>query len=126
MMEFLVCFAILGFGTLVPSGPGEKDEGIGHLAAKGSALAMLFFVLSLVASGGDKASKVAGAVGGLVAASYVLTSNDATRVMAWISNFYAPHASSTAKSSGYVLGSNASLPSEAGAQTPVSGGVQYA
>jgi hypothetical protein len=88
MTEFLICFAILGLGTIVPTPTGDKPEGVGHLAVKGSALALLFFILALIASGGEKANKAASGIGGLVTVAYLFTSQDALNIMTWIGSFY--------------------------------------
>lgn len=87
MVEFLVCFVILGLGTIVAPA-GKKNGGASHLAVKGSALALLFFILGLMSGGGPKAAKAAGALGGLVTAAYVFTSQDSANLVLWISDFF--------------------------------------
>lgn len=89
LTEFIVCVAVLGFGTLVPTPAGRKDEGMSHLLVKGTALSLLFFVLSLVGSAGKKAGRAAGGVGGLVTVAYLLTSEDAYNILSWINSFFA-------------------------------------
>jgi hypothetical protein len=96
MVEFVICFMILGFGTVVPRRGGEKQGTVGHIVVKGSALALLFVVLSLIASGGDKSAKAAGALGALVTLGYVMTSEDASRVLGWVSDFYSRSPSAAA------------------------------
>jgi hypothetical protein len=88
LTEFIVCVAVLGFGTLVPTPAGRKDEGMSHLLVKGTALSLLFFVLALVGSAGSKAGRAATGIGGLVTAAYLLTSEDAYNILSWISSFY--------------------------------------
>lgn len=103
LVEFLVCFVILGLGTIVAP-EGKKNGGAGHLAVKGSALALLFFILGLMSGGGPKAAKGAGALGGLVTAAYVFTSQDSANVIAWISKFFDSGNSSAAASAGEAIG----------------------
>jgi hypothetical protein len=88
LTEFIVCVAVLGFGTLVPTPAGRRDEGMAHLLVKGTALSLLFFVLALIGSSGAKAGRAASGIGGLVTAAYLLTSEDAYHILAWISAFY--------------------------------------
>lgn len=88
LTEFIVCVAVLGFGTLVPTPAGRKDEGMAHLLVKGTALSLVFFVLSLIASSGAKAGRAAGGLGALVTAAYLVTSEDAYNILSWISSFY--------------------------------------
>lgn len=87
LVEFLVCFVVLGLGTIVAP-EGKKNAGAAHLAVKGSALALLFFILALMAGGGGKAAKAADALGGLVTAAYVFTSADSANLVKWISAFF--------------------------------------
>ena len=88
LTEFIVCVAVLGFGTLVPAPAGRKDEGMAHLLVKGTALSLMFFVLSLIASSGAKAGRAAGGLGALITAAYLVTSEDAYNILAWIASFY--------------------------------------
>ena len=88
LTEFIVCVAVLGFGTLVPAPKGSKDEGMAHLLVKGTALSLLFFVLALVGSSGKKAGRAASGIGGLVTAAYLLTSSDMYNILSWITSFY--------------------------------------
>lgn len=117
MTEFLVCMVVLGFGTIVPTPKGRRDEGVGHLVVKGSALSLLFFMLALVASAGGKAEKAAAGLGALVTAAYLFTSEDMYNIMTWVASFYAkpgtPLAGSVqtvAYSGKYVTGPPASAP----------------
>lgn len=99
LMEFLVCFVILGLGTIVaPS--GQKNGGAGHLAVKGSALALLFFILALMSGGGAKSQKAAGALGGLVTAAYVFTSQDSANLIKWVDSFFSSGSSQAAAGAG--------------------------
>jgi hypothetical protein len=104
LVEFLVCFVILGLGTIVAP-DGKKNGGAPHLAVKGSALALLFFILALMSGGGAKSQKAAGALGGLVTAAYVFTSQDSANLVKWISSFFdAGSASSAATGAGAAAG----------------------
>lgn len=95
LVEFLVCFVILGLGTIVAP-EGQKNSGASHLAVKGSALALLFFILGLMTGGGAKSAKAAGALGGLVTAAYVFTSRDAANLIKWVDSFFSSSSSSSA------------------------------
>lgn len=88
LTEFIVCVTVLGFGTLVPTPAGRRNEGMPHLLVKGTALSLLFFVLSLIASSGKKAGRAATGIGGLVTVAYLLTSEDAYNILSWITSFY--------------------------------------
>lgn len=88
LTEFIVCVAVLGFGTLVPTPAGREEEGMSHLLVKGTALSLLFFVLSLIGSSGRAAGRAASGIGALVTAAYLLTSTDAYNILSWISSFY--------------------------------------
>ena len=88
LTEFIVCIAVLGFGTLVPTPAGRREEGMPHLLVKGTAISLLFFVLSIVGSSGRAAGRAAGGIGALVTAAYLLTSSDAYNILSWIAGFY--------------------------------------
>ena len=88
LTEFIVCIAVLGVGTLVPTPAGRREEGMPHLLVKGTAVSLLFFVLSLVGSSGRAAGRAAGGIGALVTAAYLLTSTDAYNILSWIAGFY--------------------------------------
>lgn len=92
LVEFLVCFVILGLGTIVAPA-GQKNGGAAHLAVKGSALALLFFILGLMTGGGAKSRKAAGALGGLVTAAYIFTSQDSANLVRWVDGFFSPPSS---------------------------------
>jgi hypothetical protein len=87
LVEFLVCFTILGLGTIVAP-EGEKNAGASHLAVRGSGLALLFFILALMSGSGPRAGRAAGSLGGLVTVAYVFTSQDAANLVAWIRDFF--------------------------------------
>lgn len=115
LIEFLVCFVILGLGTIVAP-EGEKNSGASHLAVKGSALALLFFILGLMSGGGAKAQKAAGALGGLVTAAYVFTSQDAANLVKWINSFFgSPSSSAAGAAGGAGAGAGAGAAAAAGA-----------
>lgn len=103
LVEFLVCFVVLGLGTIVAPGD-QKNGGAAHLAVKGSALALLFFILGLMSGGGIKSQKAAGALGGLVTAAYVFTSQDSANLVKWISSFFAAGSSGAATGAGAAAG----------------------
>lgn len=86
--QFLICFAVLCIGTIVPTPAGRPQEGVPHLMVKGSALSLLFFVLALTAATGQKAARAASGLGALVTVGYVLTSPDAHNIASWVAGFY--------------------------------------
>lgn len=88
LAEFLVCFAVLGVGTIVPTPDGKPEEGVPHLMVKGSALSLLFFILALTSAGGDRARRAAAGLGALVTLGYVVTSSDAYNILNWITQYY--------------------------------------
>lgn len=88
MTEFLVCFGILGAGTLLA--PAGSKDGVPRLMTRGTGLCILFLILSLIGSSGPKAAKTAGALGGLVTVSYVVLSTDAVNVFLWMKSFFGP------------------------------------
>jgi hypothetical protein len=94
-VEFIACIVVLGMGTLLA--PEGSKDGMPRAMVKGSALAGLFLVLSLVASGGKGPAKAATAVGTLVTAAYVLTSSDVHNVVAWIGAFFSKTGDVSAK-----------------------------
>lgn len=84
--EFLVCFIILGAGTIVsPQGDGN---GVPRLMSKGTALAGLFLILALTSAAGEKSARAAAGLGGLVTVAYLVTSKDATNIALWLKRFY--------------------------------------
>jgi hypothetical protein len=87
LVEFLACFTVLGLGTIVaPS--NRPNGGASHLAVKGSALALLFFILALMTGGGEKSKKAAEGLGALVTVAYLFTSQDAASLVTWISGYF--------------------------------------
>jgi hypothetical protein len=86
LTEFLVCFVILGAGTVVA--PQGSKDGIPRLMTRGTGLCILFFILSLVSGGGPKAKKGAEALGGLVTVSYLVLSSDALNIFKWVGSFF--------------------------------------
>lgn len=111
MAEFIVCIAILGMGAVVPKNRGgltTPAKGLLHVASKATALSLLFFILALISSAGEKSARAAAGVGGLVTLAYVASSEDAYNVLVWITSFYGkPGASgsgiiTTAYSGGYA------------------------
>jgi hypothetical protein len=111
MVEFLVCLTILGLGTIVAP-DGRKNGGAAHIAVKGSALGLLFFILALMTGGGPKAKKAAEGLGALVAVAYVFTSQDAASLVTWIGTFF-DKSKSTAATAGAAVG-NVGTAAEAG------------
>jgi hypothetical protein len=59
--EFVVCMVVVGIGPLL-----NQVDSPGAWLKKGAAVTGLFFVLSLIASGEVRSSKIAAAFGGLV------------------------------------------------------------
>lgn len=86
LAEFTVCMVILGLGTVIA--PQGSDNGVPRLISRGSGLCLLFFVLALVSGTGPGPKRVAGGIGALVTASYLLASSDASNVLTWIKGFY--------------------------------------
>lgn len=86
VVEFLVCFIILGAGTIVA--PQGQGNGVPRLMSKGTALAGLFLILALTSAGGEKSARAAAGLGGLVTVAYIATSKDATNIAAWMKRFY--------------------------------------
>ena len=105
--EFVLCVAVLLIGHVVgrvnaatlkaqakagkASGTVEalspQASGI-HVMVKGSALAAVFFLLALVASGGKGPAKVATGLGTLITATYVFTSADVHAIASWAAVFF--------------------------------------
>lgn len=86
LLEFLVCFVILGAGTVVA--PNGSKDGVPRLMVRGTGLCVLFLVLSLVASAGAKPAKAAAGLGALVTAGYLFTSSDATNLFTWMGGYF--------------------------------------
>ena len=86
LVEFLVCFVILGAGTVVA--PTGSQDGVPRLMVRGTGLCVLFLVLSLVASAGAKPAKAAAGLGALVTAGYLFTSTDATNLFKWMGGYF--------------------------------------
>lgn len=122
LMEFLVCFVILGLGTVVAP-EGQKNGGASHLAVKGSALALLFFILGLMSGGGAKSQKAAGALGGLVTAAYVFTSQDSANLVKWINSFFASGNSAAAAAGAGAAAAAGAVAEAAGAGAAAAGAV---
>jgi hypothetical protein len=87
LAEFLVCFVILGAGTVIA--PTGSKDGVPRLMTRGTGLCILFFILALAAGGGDKARKSSEALGGLVTVSYLVLSSDAVNIFKWMTSFFA-------------------------------------
>jgi hypothetical protein len=101
LAEFVICVAVLGAGTLVS--PEDSKHDVPRAMIKGSALAAVFFLLALVASGGQKPARVANAIGTLITATYVLTSADVHNLVTWIGSFFSP--ASAGEKAGSPVGS---------------------
>lgn len=69
--EFIACMVLVGLGPIV----GTTTDGASWLK-KGAAVTGLFFVLSLVASGGPRSSKIAAAFGGLCTLALLINSHE--------------------------------------------------
>lgn len=69
--EFVACMVLVGVMPLI----GQATDAVSWLK-KGAAVTGLFFVLSLVASGGPRASKIAAAFGGLCTLALLINSRD--------------------------------------------------
>lgn len=86
--EFLLCMTVLTLGSVVS--PDGVQKGSARFLVKGTALSAVFFLLALVASGGQGTRKAATALGTLVTAAYVFTSSDVTHLVQWVSTFFNP------------------------------------
>lgn len=69
--EFIACMVLVGVQPIL----GTTTDAAGWLK-KGAAVTGLFLVLSLVASGGPRASKISAAFGGLVTLALLINSRD--------------------------------------------------
>lgn len=69
--EFIACMVLVGVQPIL----GQTTEAAAWLK-KGAAITGLFLVLSLVASGGPRASKISAAFGGLVTLALLINSRD--------------------------------------------------
>jgi hypothetical protein len=88
LAEFTLCLVVLGLGVLLA--PQGQKNGATRGLIKASGLCGLFFLLALVASGGQGAAKGATALGTLVTAAYVFTSSDVHNVVQWTAAFFSP------------------------------------
>lgn len=89
LAELVVCMVILLLGSMVR----DNDDGtssVVRLMVKGSALLAVFFVLSIMSTGGPGAQKAAGAIGLLVVMTYALTSQDVNNILKWTKSFFKP------------------------------------
>lgn len=88
MAEFLLCTVVLLLGTLT-SDPEDGKSAAPRAMVKGSAFALVFFLLALLGSGGKGPAKAATAVGTLVTVAYTMTSSDVHTLVTWIGKFFA-------------------------------------
>jgi hypothetical protein len=86
LTEFLVCFLVLGAGTIVA--PQGSADGVPRLMTRGTGLCLLFLILSLASGAGPSAKKVSAGIGGLVTVSYLVISSDATNLLSWMTKFF--------------------------------------
>lgn len=110
--EFLVCVVVLGLGTVVS--PDDSKHDVPRAMIKGSALAGVFFILTLVSTAGGNARRTANAIGTLITASYVLTSADVHNIVSWASGFFATPATGGAAGAGLGGGEQAGAAAGAG------------
>jgi hypothetical protein len=87
MAQFVLCVVILALGSLT-SDPQDGKSAAGRAMVKGSAFALIFFLLAILSAGGKGAAKSATAVGTLITVSYALTSSDVHAVVTWINSFF--------------------------------------
>lgn len=115
LTEFMVCFVILGAGTVVA--PTGSKDGVPRLMTRGTGLCILFFILALAAGGGDKARKSSEALGGLVTVSYLVLSSDAVNIFKWMTSFFAS-GSGTAQAAAAVgdIGGSVAASQQAGSE----------
>lgn len=99
LAELVVCMVILLLGSFVRDSSKDKDgtSTVVRLMVKGSALLAVFFILSILSTGGKGAQKVSGAIGLLVTMVYVLNSSDATNLIKWVKKFFQPGAEKAKK-----------------------------
>lgn len=109
MIEFLVCFVVLGAGTVVA--PAGSKDGVPRLMVRGTGLSILFFTLALLSSTGQKAGRAAAGLGGLVTAAYLFTSTDSANLMTWLGKFF------TQEGVGAQAGAGAAAGAQAGTAT---------
>lgn len=121
LAEFVICFVILGLGTIVK--PGSNS--VPRLMLKSSALAGVFLVLALTSAMGGKARKTATALGGLVTLTYVVSSSDAIAIFNWANSYFG---TATANNAGEAIGNlgsavsgGASVTTEGNTSTPTPG-----
>lgn len=89
LAELVICLVVLLLGSLVRDNEDGRSS-IVRLMVKGSALLGVFFVLSILSTGGDGAQKASGAIGLLVTMTYMLTSEDINNILKWIKSFFKP------------------------------------
>lgn len=87
MAQFVLCVVILALGSMT-SDPQDGKSAAGRAMVKGSAFALIFFLLAILSAGGKGAAKSATAVGTLITVSYALTSSDVHAVVTWINSFF--------------------------------------
>lgn len=87
MAQFVLCVVILALGSMT-SDPKDGKSAAGRAMVKGSAFALIFFLLAILSAGGKGAAKSATAVGTLITVSYALTSSDVHAVVTWINSFF--------------------------------------
>lgn len=100
--EFLICVVVLGLGTVVS--PDDSKHDVPRAMIKGSALAGVFFLLTLVSTAGGNARRTANAIGTLITASYVLTSADVHNIVSWAAGFFQAPEAGAAAGAGLVGG----------------------
>jgi hypothetical protein len=81
--EFVLCAAILILGAFTSK---EKDSAAiaTKTMVKGSALALIFFLLAILTAGKGGAAKTATAIGTLITTAYAVTSPDVHAVVVWL------------------------------------------
>lgn len=86
--EFVLCAAILILGAFTSK---EKDSSAiaVRTMVKGSALALVFFLLAIMTAGKGSAAKFATAVGTLITTAYAVTSPDVHAVVSWLGDTFA-------------------------------------
>lgn len=89
LAELVICLVILLLGSLVRKNDDGRSSVV-RMMVKGSALLGVFFVLSIMSTGGSGAQKASGAIGLLVVMTYALTSEDINNILKWIKSFFKP------------------------------------
>lgn len=77
LAEFVACMVILALSPLSSGGTNDlTKKGSVDMMLKATALSFIFFILALVAAGGQTASKIAATFGGVITLGYLVSNGD--------------------------------------------------